>query len=399
MDGSRQPPGWKNPRERLRRHLTRKSSTRCLDASLNSSTAISEKIETESYPPVPSSQLASNNNPFRRGSPVKKKYKGKSSQESDELKYLPVDWDDSNANDPFSNTVIEVDCFDHLFLSWKKGDRKSFYVACPTFTVLFTKSSEINDLDLGEDSMSCFQTACGLKHVAIVTPTNSGFRQYLKSEGVEMHEEISISYDICNSKKRRLSKSSFKLDDSNLELSGVTESQPPVFDRAEREIEAEDRCEEKENGIKDNSDSEGSPDKLDQSADHDWLETMGVSPSNTARLRRYKSMGGSSTNLNSLGGESKMEKEKTTSILIKKSSQVLKRNATEYIVEMEGGPVLPHAVTMAAEFVRQAGLCEEYPVIIRVNDRNACNGLNGLSENPTEWTEISVEAKTIRWNA
>ncbi|VDP45010.1 unnamed protein product [Heligmosomoides polygyrus] len=34
-----------------------------------------------------------------------------------------------------------TECFDQLFLSWKKGDRRSFYMSCSSFTVLFTKAS------------------------------------------------------------------------------------------------------------------------------------------------------------------------------------------------------------------------------------------------------------------
>ena len=33
-----------------------------------------------------------------------------------------------------------VGCFEQLFSTWKKGNRKEFYVACPNFTVLFTKN-------------------------------------------------------------------------------------------------------------------------------------------------------------------------------------------------------------------------------------------------------------------
>ncbi|EYC22828.1 hypothetical protein Y032_0016g2974 [Ancylostoma ceylanicum] len=153
-----------------------------------------------------------------------------------------------------------IECFDQLFLSWKKGDRRSFYMACSSFTILFTKISFDDDLMSTEDSSSCFQTCGGLRHVVIVTPTTLGFRQYLRSEGVE--------YEVIKKKTHSSTKTftSFKLQcdedsTSNLEWSGVTESQPPLFsyDVASKDSPHESHNKENNSDVGHSEESESAP--------------------------------------------------------------------------------------------------------------------------------------------
>ncbi|KJH49462.1 hypothetical protein DICVIV_04399 [Dictyocaulus viviparus] len=209
--------------------------------------------------------------------------------------------------------LLRTECFDQLFLSWKKGDRRSFYMLCSLFTILFTKISfgdnsgmyilaldyifviwnfdwiQANVLAISEDSLSCFHASGGLKHVAIITPTSPGFRSYLKTEGIE--------YEILRKKKVTNMKLSpeFKIDrgeDSKLGFDSfdVTQSQPPMF----------------------------SFEKADLSGDHEWLENIDMSPRNTAKLKRYKSLG-ATCRLNKDDSQLKTCSEEVVGVMIKGS--------------------------------------------------------------------------------
>ncbi|RCN33584.1 hypothetical protein ANCCAN_20584 [Ancylostoma caninum] len=379
-----------------------------------------------------------------------------------------------------------TECFDQLFLSWKKGDRRSFYMACSSFTVLFTKLSCDDGLMATEDSSSCFQTCGGLRHVVIVTPSTLGFRQYLKSEGVEYEvirkkaqssskvlisfklpcDEDSLSkldwsgvtesqpplfsygveYEVIRKKTQSSSKvlTSFKLpcdEDSlsKLDWSGVTESQPPLFSYDIGLKSSPNESHNKEN-TSDLGLSEESPGKADISGDHEWLENIGMSPRKSAKLRRYKSTG-SASNLASEASLNRPDLDDVAAVLgsqvqtlynllqssrvcrsiagphanipptlissspflhaqlqnLKKSSQVIRKKQSEYVLELDGGPIMPHTIPLVAEFIRRSGVCSEEPVTIRVNDRSVCNGINDVDSELSDWNEIRVDKEKIFW--
>ncbi|CAI4233375.1 unnamed protein product [Auanema sp. JU1783] len=326
-----------------------------------------------------------------------------------------------------------TECFEQLFLSWKKGERKSFYVLCSSFTALFTKSNEVDLENVGDDSMSCFQCPDGSRHIAIITPTTLGFRRYLKNEGIE--------YELCQWKKRRLSKTTLKFEDAleGDELSLLSEESCDSASKSRFSATGDEK--ENSEGKALSSDSDESPTKKKSGEDHDWLNDVGVSPKNTLKFRRHKSM-----TSNSSSSRSKDETDETSAVLVtgssvqtlynfiqtekvcrsiagphanlpptliaskpflhgqlkslKKTSQVIKRigNELEYVTELEGGPLMLDHVQTAVQFVRNAGLCDESQVQLRVNDRYAYAGLNG-TENNSEWTEISISKDEIIWKA
>ncbi|WKX93785.1 hypothetical protein Q1695_011225 [Nippostrongylus brasiliensis] len=325
-----------------------------------------------------------------------------------------------------------TECFDKLYLSWKKGDRRSFYMSCSSFTVLFTKISIGDAPALGEESSSCFQAAGGLRHVAVVAPSTIGFRQYLKSEGV--------GFEVIRRKNRQSTKpsTSFKIgaDEESMpgfDWGGVTQSQPPIFfDRASSNQPTSD---DKENAAK-HSDSDESPAKGDLSGDHEWLENIGMSPRNTAKLKRYKSLG-SSSNLASDVSHSNPDLEDVVAVLVKgaevqtlynllqssrvcrsiagphanlpptliaaqpflhaemhsltKTSQVIRRAESEYVLELDGGPIMPHTINLIVEFIRRTALCSEHQTVLRVTDRAVCSGLNEIDPELCDWNELRVD--------
>ncbi|XGW10685.1 hypothetical protein V3C99_012299 [Haemonchus contortus] len=309
-------------------------------------------------------------------------------------------------------------------------------MSCSSFTVLFTKV-RADDPAPGEDSSSCFQASDGLRHVAIITPSTIGFRQYLKSEGIE--------FEVLRRKTRSRARTSasfkFSTDgDSRLDFDwqGVTQSQPPPFSNEQKSLDSSEDKENTTNG----SDSDKSPEKADSSGDHEWLETIGMSPRKSAKLKRYKSLG-SSSNLADIG-QSKLDFEEVAAVLVKgadlqtlynllqssrvcrsiagphaklpptltaaqpfhfaqllslkKSSQVIRRKEVEYVLELEGGPVMPHCIPLIVELIRRTGLCKDDAAIIRVSDRAHCNGINEADTELCDWNEIRVSNEKFEWD-
>ncbi|CAJ0606235.1 unnamed protein product [Cylicocyclus nassatus] len=333
-----------------------------------------------------------------------------------------------------------TECFDQLFLSWKKGDRKSFYMSCSSFTVLFTKVNYGDEITATEDSSSCFQTCGGLRHVAIVTPSTIGFRQYLRSEGIE--------YEVISKKTKRNSKTFTSLlasDDSKstFDFSGMTESQPPLFSYETSTKADSSFNENKENKLNTGiSSSDESPNKADISGDHDWLEEIDISPKKASKLKRYKSLG-SMANLSNDASFAKPDVIDAVAVLVKgsdvqtlynllqssrvcrsiagphanipptlissspflysqlqtlkKSSQIIRRKQYEYVLELDGGPIMPHTIPLIVEFLRRSEVCSDEPATLRINDRAVCNGLNDIDSEYCDWNEIRVDKENIWW--
>ncbi|KAE9417565.1 hypothetical protein Angca_008278, partial [Angiostrongylus cantonensis] len=334
-----------------------------------------------------------------------------------------------------------TECFDQLFLSWKKGDRRSFYMSCSSFTVLFTKISFDDALAPEDDSLSCFQASEGRRHVAVITPSSVGLRHYLKTEGIE-YEHIRRK-DRLNNK----SSASFKLkpaEDSRFSFDSVcvTESQPPLFSFGSEMLDGSQANLDKEN-IASQTYSDGSPEKADLSGDHEWLENIGMSPRNTAKLARYKSLG-TMYKFNDDDSQSSPGADEVVGVLIKgaevqtlynllqssricrsiagphanlpptliaaqpflhaqmqalkKTSQVIRRKVSEYVLELDGGPILPHSLPLVVAFIRHTELCNDDPVVVRVNDRSVCNGLNEVDSDLYDWNELRIDKEKVSWN-
>ncbi|KHJ96134.1 hypothetical protein OESDEN_03914 [Oesophagostomum dentatum] len=82
---------------------------------------------------------------------------------------------------------------------------------------------------------------------------------------------------------------------------------------------------------------------------------------------------------------------------LKKTSQIIRKKQLEYVLELDEGPVMPHAIPLVVDFIRRAGLCNEECATVRVNDRAVCNGLNDVDDELHDWNEIQVYRDNIRW--
>uniref|UniRef100_A0A8R1EF35 Uncharacterized protein n=1 Tax=Caenorhabditis japonica TaxID=281687 RepID=A0A8R1EF35_CAEJA len=77
---------------------------------------------------------------------------------------------------------------------------------------------------------------------------------------------------------------------------------------------------------------------------------------------------------------------------LEKSSQVINKvssKAPEYVLELDGGPILPHCTKLVALFLRNAELCEQ-SVSMSVSDRHSSNGMNGWTDRATNWNCVKV---------
>ncbi|KAK5969160.1 hypothetical protein GCK32_015410, partial [Trichostrongylus colubriformis] len=81
-----------------------------------------------------------------------------------------------------------------------------------------------------------------------------------------------------------------------------------------------------------------------------------------------------------------------------KSSQAIRRKELEYVLELDGGPIMPHVIPLVTGFIRGAGLCDDEPSVIRVTDRAFCNGINEVHPELCDWNELRVDKEQFRWD-
>lgn len=128
---------------------------------------------------------------------------------------------------------VRTQSFEQLYYSWKRSDRRSFYLCSSKFTILFHKSALMEN---GSNMDETCWTVNGMHRLQVViTPTSRGLRQLLRDEGIEF--ELPLSQ-----KSRRNSRDTngAKMNSSNHENSlisldntctfDVTQSQPPFLD-------------------------------------------------------------------------------------------------------------------------------------------------------------------------
>uniref|UniRef100_A0A8R1E0A0 Uncharacterized protein n=1 Tax=Caenorhabditis japonica TaxID=281687 RepID=A0A8R1E0A0_CAEJA len=151
-----------------------------------------------------------------------------------------------------------TECFEQLFMSFKKNERESFYVACAVFNVLFTKTNISDEVEINEESQSCFRSFSGQKLVALVSHTVSSTREHLRSQGV--------NYEVINAKPMKKMPSFSSINNSqSCSLSGF-ESKESTGDH--------DNSSKLSRSDNDSSDENDSPTKANQK----WLDDIGVSP-------------------------------------------------------------------------------------------------------------------------
>ncbi|EFO24648.1 hypothetical protein LOAG_03835 [Loa loa] len=328
---------------------------------------------------------------------------------------------------------------EQLYHSWRFGKRQYFYACCPTYTILFWKTSkgitEVNENSSRNGEKYNFQV--------VITPTSYGFRQQLREDG--------IKYSMPFRHSRR---SSFKhsIQNSN-SLLQTTQSQPPLISDNKKEqswISSDSSfsgrrddfvlvCDSKENQT--GSDGRGKNEKNeienessdDQNSSNDtdndeWLREIGISPRKTLKITRNKSVMSSHSLdyecslsmdpdfvdenrksaivLNDLDSIAALYNMMTTSnfgrvatgpqagfpptLLARQPflNAVLKNlkcqyreftkdGADFYVCEWENGPIMPHMLTMLENFLRHnSKLDQEASITGQISGRFKCPGMN-----------------------
>ncbi|ULU08907.1 hypothetical protein L3Y34_019850 [Caenorhabditis briggsae] len=331
-----------------------------------------------------------------------------------------------------------VECYEQLFMSYKKGERDHFYVASAVFNVLFTKKPENSeDVDVfggpDETSQSCFGR--GQELVALVSHTTSSTREHLRKQGVD--------YEVIGAKTSMKRSSSVCLFGPNTntmdclltdsrENSRLGEALPSMLP-VDSWILGDDKKDLKRDSDQSEEDENDSPTK----ANADWLKEVGVSP------RQVKGVGNArrqlSTQLSERDGiscllvkgpavqslyntlmTSDIVHEKTGPytkipptliasspflygqlLSLNKTSQIISKagsKCSEYVLEMDKGPILPHCSKMLTKFIRAAQLCrDEKTVQVQVADRHTGQGMSDWTDRSTNWNTVTVHEDCVKW--
>uniref|UniRef100_A0A914DXS2 Uncharacterized protein n=1 Tax=Acrobeloides nanus TaxID=290746 RepID=A0A914DXS2_9BILA len=331
--------------------------------------------------------------------------------------------------DPSDSTFKEwTQSFDQLYHSWKRSDRRSFYICSSKFTVLFFKSA-LPLMETGATNVdeTCWSVNGSPRLQVVITPTSKGLRQLLRDEGIEFELPLSQT-SRRNSREHSGSKPSSSNNEHSLTLLehsstctfDVTQSQPP-FIGDESPIR----------GVKPVDNEDESPTKNDLSGDEEetWLKDMGVSPA-AIRLKRHHTVAelSSGASFNDSGLTSADDKQQTRSTALitdsasiqglynllyngkigrvmigpqaglpptliattpfmnsalrelSKSSQVVKKNGkeTQFILELESGPILPTMPKMVMEFIKSVPSLNsaDNKVTMQINGRHVYTGFN-----------------------
>ncbi|CAL2035006.1 unnamed protein product [Caenorhabditis brenneri] len=340
---------------------------------------------------------------------------------------------------PVTNAMFNqwIECYEQLFMSYKKGERDSFYVASAAFNVFFTKTSAWDDEDIdaslgADDSQSCFQSFQGQKLIAVISHTTSSTREHLRNH--------SVDYTVIGASKTPLKRmsGSFSLDQTTATvdcfMTDSTENSmmgPPESTEKSGET-AMESPEKLKDG--DESDENDSPTK----SNNQWLKNIGVSPRqiNKGNVRRKLSShvadreGVSSLLVKGPAIQSLYNALMTSDIVhektgpytkipptliasspflygqllsLNKSSQVIARPGTknsEYVLELDGGPILSYCTQMITRFIRTAKLCrndEEKTVSLQVTDRHTNQGMSDWHKRATNWSTVTIHEDCVKW--
>ncbi|CAG9534760.1 unnamed protein product [Cercopithifilaria johnstoni] len=327
---------------------------------------------------------------------------------------------------------------EQLYHSWRFGKRQCFYACCPTYTILFWKTSkgitEINENSSKSGERYNFRV--------VITPTSYGFRQQLREDG--------IKYSMPLRRSRNSSSRHSILNDSS--LFNTTQSQPLLISDKKKEqswisldgslsgkhddfvvmCDSKNAQIEDDGGEKEKNDMENeNSDDLNSSNDTDndeWLRGIGISPRKTLKIARNKSVMSSNSLdyerslsldpdfmdenrksaivLNDLDSITALYNMMTTSNFGRVATgpqagfpptllarqpflnavlknlkcqyrEYTKAGADFYVCEWENGPIMPHMLTMLENFLRHSSKSDQQSSIIgQISGRFKCPGMN-----------------------
>ncbi|KAH7715960.1 Protein C24H12.5 b [Aphelenchoides avenae] len=344
---------------------------------------------------------------------------------------------------------------ENLFVRWKRSEIPYFYVCAHTFTALFTRSSksELSSSDQNFEDTCWSVNGEAPRHRVIITPSSVGLRKILQDDGILFSMPLKPPPKRRSSKNSQAPPSASQISFAQLSLSQdefqtidgeVTQSQPPsiVLEPVSADVVQSVMKSPAKTGNTTTDDEFESPCKHDQSVEedvHSWIKDMGISPRAHIKLRK------ASSTVSFLGAtaadKNKSEKSLTTVLIsdpcsiqgfynillqckvgiakvgpqaglpptllsatsfeagagmaakLTLSSQMTKKagSETEYVLEMSGGPVLPHLPKLIMEYVaREPALAaSDNKVSIQVVGRGDYEGLNEAAD-PEALTNLHI---------
>eukprot|EP00081_Caenorhabditis_elegans_P014409 NP_493735.2 Uncharacterized protein CELE_C24H12.2 [Caenorhabditis elegans] len=131
-------------------------------------------------------------------------------------------------------------------------------------------------------------------------------------------------------------------------------------------------------GIENAANSEESPLKKEQTSDENESSTQHSSQETDRAGFQFLEVHGS---------------KKSSTIFAKAGTQ-----CTEYVLKLEGGPVLPHCAEMMTQFIRSTKLCstEEKPVTMQVMDRHTSQGMSDWTDGATNWNTVTIAENCVK---
>ncbi|CAD5224552.1 unnamed protein product [Bursaphelenchus okinawaensis] len=309
-----------------------------------------------------------------------------------------------------------LDAFEDLYTMWKDHDLDSFYVCSTTFTVLFIKhqKSEIattEDIDPGETSCMGFSEFTQYK--AVITPSSRSLRKLFNESEISYTRAFVRGEDTVDSmpsfnesySQDNLDVSSFSLQSQKTERATTPETSFTMLEAPKPE------------------DEYISPMKLGEDATNDdFLRTIGLSPSVVVKSETRDSQSCSQftdqntqDTLNPSAGTTLVLSDISSidafrSLLcnnktgwvrtgpesgtpptlicaqqflnaplssLKLRTQKLRKEKNQYVLEIFGGPILPHLPQKVSEYLEKVNcLTTNATLHFHVNGRDHYDGLN-----------------------
>uniref|UniRef100_A0A7E4W6U6 Uncharacterized protein n=1 Tax=Panagrellus redivivus TaxID=6233 RepID=A0A7E4W6U6_PANRE len=308
--------------------------------------------------------------------------------------------------DGFASQWSQV--FHTLFYDWYRGDLRSFYLFAHNTTILFTKYVNLNNSSTYDptaalnDESTLFGSG-QKQHKVIMTPTTSGIRKILRDHAIVF--ELPLS----GKSQRSEAKPNDTVDENT--LTQMPEAADKTDDSFSSLKKADLKTPEKKFLAKTTDDLLESPTVNDDAIDNDeWLKEIGISPRSTLGFGRHATIADFSlhSEMSNLGSHhdspatvQTSEAARSTAVItdgrsirtlfnflctskdfrattgplagipptlvaadsfmnssrvcLNKTTQTVKKpgeSRLEYIIEFDGGPILPHMPAMLTSFIK-----------------------------------------------
>jgi len=323
----------------------------------------------------------------------------------------------------FGNEVVDsiqaewLHSFDHLYNSWKNGKRNSFYVCGPQFTILFVKV-----LKPAVGAFDSEETCMGLndfwEHRVVITPTSCGLRKLLKKNEIPFVLPVSArrlsngandscasfndstyysdSFDVLNNSSSTPFKKEGTPEKENIttEFDYIDEKKPLYVSPLKLGEDVEQEGWLRGIGYSPSKMRMATADSQDQSTAEETVKSIIASSAGSTiaivqlsaidafkKLMLDLNLGWARTGQQAGLPPTLIATDPFMNSALKSlnfKTQVLqKADKTQYTMDVDNGPILPHVPQLLHEFLRGcANQLDDNTLKFHVTGRSACNGIN-----------------------